>query len=130
MWEIHLGPCPAHSKCPDIATYCEIFMWSLETPQHQVGATIEALSTCITQYQLVSTLGWFLHWEMDRSDRTCQKVEPGDGNGSLVFSAINLVELRYQKTTKIKSTFISSVQLAIVENTKIPNELVVLWFKL
>lgn len=61
MQEIHWGPCPAHSKCPENATYCEILMWSLEAPQNQVGATIEALSTYITQYQLVSTLGWFLH---------------------------------------------------------------------
>lgn len=43
---------------------------------------------------------------MERSDRTCEKVEPRDGNGSLASWAINLADLGCQETIENKKVFL------------------------
>lgn len=123
MHVIHLGQCPAHSKHSENASYYERLMWHLGISQHQGRSTIVVLSDCITSasadehFEVFSAL-----WQMERSDRTCQKVEPRDGNGPLAFSLLIWQTWDTKRQLKIESIFISSAQLAIKSYLKMFNK--------
>ena len=72
----------------------------------------------LPQDQWWALWGVSAHWRIERSDRTCQKVEPRAGNGPLAFEAMNLAEHRCQ----INSILTSSAQLALVSYPNMPNE--------
>jgi hypothetical protein len=86
MCEIHLGQCLALRECQ--------LLWQTVLG-HQVRCVITVLSTFITSASADEPFGVLsAHWEMERSDRTSQKVEPRDRNGLLPFGAIiSLAEL-------------------------------------